>query len=98
MITVRLACVKHAASVRPEPGSNSPLMSKHPPHQKAPRANFEPLEGPENLTEVKQPALKELIIQFQPKDNSSEKPNRHPATVGEDQPAGPRDEVIGIDF
>ena len=23
---VRLACVKHAASVRPEPGSNSPLM------------------------------------------------------------------------
>src|ERR1700679_3133182 len=23
----RLACVKHAASVRPEPGSNSPLMS-----------------------------------------------------------------------
>src|SRR5512136_1396797 len=26
IITVRLACVKHAASVRPEPGSNSPLM------------------------------------------------------------------------
>jgi hypothetical protein len=25
--TVRLACVKHAASVRPEPGSNSPLMN-----------------------------------------------------------------------
>ena len=25
-VTVRLACVKHAASVRPEPGSNSPLM------------------------------------------------------------------------
>ena len=24
-LTVRLACVKHAASVRPEPGSNSPL-------------------------------------------------------------------------
>lgn len=29
-VTVRLACVKHAASVRPEPGSNSPLMNKHP--------------------------------------------------------------------
>ena len=27
-ISVRLACVKHAASVRPEPGSNSPLISK----------------------------------------------------------------------
>ena len=26
-LTVRLACVKHAASVRPEPGSNSPLKS-----------------------------------------------------------------------
>src|SRR5262249_20784380 len=25
--TVRLACVKHAASVRPEPGSNSPSMN-----------------------------------------------------------------------
>ena len=25
---VRLACVKHAASVRPEPGSNSPLIEE----------------------------------------------------------------------
>ncbi len=32
---VRLACVKHAASVRPEPGSNSPLMSISEPHQPA---------------------------------------------------------------
>ena len=24
-VLVRLACVKHAASVRPEPGSNSPI-------------------------------------------------------------------------
>ena len=28
---VRLACVRHAASVRPEPGSNSPSRSKGPP-------------------------------------------------------------------
>src|SRR5205823_13475238 len=27
-LTARLACVKHAASVRPEPGSNSPTMSE----------------------------------------------------------------------
>ena len=27
-LTARLACVKHAASVRPEPGSNSPIKSK----------------------------------------------------------------------
>src|SRR5699024_2783965 len=26
-LTARLACVKHAASVRPEPGSNSPLKT-----------------------------------------------------------------------
>src|SRR3954451_17052971 len=26
-LTARVACVKHAASVRPEPGSNSPLNS-----------------------------------------------------------------------
>ena len=29
-LTVRLACVKHAASVRPEPGSNSPNKNPHP--------------------------------------------------------------------
>ena len=32
-LSVRLACVKHAASVRPEPESNSP--NKNPPHQSA---------------------------------------------------------------
>ncbi len=32
-LTARLACVKHAASVRPEPGSNSPLkfVDSRPP-------------------------------------------------------------------
>ena len=30
-LSARLACVKHAASVRPEPGSNSPLMFMRPP-------------------------------------------------------------------
>jgi hypothetical protein len=29
-LTARLACVKHAASVRPEPGSNSPLKNNTP--------------------------------------------------------------------
>src|SRR5579871_3866207 len=27
--TVRLACIRHAASVHPEPGSNSPLINCH---------------------------------------------------------------------
>ena len=30
-LSARLACVKHAASVRPEPGSNSPLRSQRQP-------------------------------------------------------------------
>jgi hypothetical protein len=40
-ITVRLACVKHAASVRPEPGSNSPLMfqTPTPPKKRSERKN-----------------------------------------------------------
>ena len=37
-LSVRLACVKHAASVRPEPGSNSP--NKNNSHPKA-QAEFE---------------------------------------------------------
>jgi len=32
-LSARLACVKHAASVRPEPGSNSPLMNLVPCHR-----------------------------------------------------------------
>ena len=31
-LSARLACVKHAASVRPEPGSNSPSKNRHPTH------------------------------------------------------------------
>src|ERR1700712_1029605 len=37
-LSVRLACVKHAASVRPEPGSNSP--NKNVPNPQA-QAEFE---------------------------------------------------------
>ena len=33
-LTARLACVKHAASVRPEPGSNSPLKNNTTPTQR----------------------------------------------------------------
>ena len=40
-VTVRLACVKHAASVRPEPGSNSPLMYSIP-HRKGRENNYTP--------------------------------------------------------
>jgi hypothetical protein len=33
-LSVRLACVKHAASVRPEPGSNSPNKNQNSLHQR----------------------------------------------------------------
>ena len=38
-LSVRLACVKHAASVRPEPGSNSPNKTQNRPIQKNPITN-----------------------------------------------------------
>src|SRR5699024_3898297 len=43
--SVRLACVKHAASVRPEPGSNSPLM-KTDTQKRAPTLRRQPTNQP----------------------------------------------------
>ena len=36
-LSARLACVKHAASVRPEPGSNSPSKTYPPTHHQSSR-------------------------------------------------------------
>src|SRR5215471_17298703 len=45
-LSARLACVKHAASVRPEPGSNSPLNAKpRPGHQARPETRHPPRES-----------------------------------------------------
>src|ERR1051325_4641765 len=38
-LSARLACVKHAASVRPEPGSNSPSRPNSPPVSTTSRPN-----------------------------------------------------------
>src|SRR3546814_12249102 len=38
-LTARLACVKHAASVRPEPGTNSPLQNPNPSKKQTPTKN-----------------------------------------------------------
>ena len=48
-LSVRLACVKHAASVRPEPGSNSPNKTHRPPTARR-------IHNQRNLT--KQPVIK----------------------------------------
>ena len=39
-LSVRLACVKHAASVRPEPGSNSPNKNPHKPWAESNQRNL----------------------------------------------------------
>ena len=52
--TVRLACVKHAASVRPEPGSNSPNKTNktrpQPTTNKQPARTHSQYNSPENQT------------------------------------------------
>src|SRR3954467_9431432 len=50
--TVRLACVKHAASVRPEPESNSPSMSTGPPPPKR-QGNGHNKETPEEAISIR---------------------------------------------
>src|ERR671929_2418155 len=40
-LSARLACVKHAASVRPEPGSNSPTKTEENPGKKTAKGNHQ---------------------------------------------------------
>jgi hypothetical protein len=40
-LSARLACVKHAASVRPEPGSNSPSKNMNHPHPKGTSSHYQ---------------------------------------------------------
>ncbi len=73
--TVRLACVKHAASVRPEPGSNSPLMNKTPTHpQQAHESQSITQQGLKNLAETNN-QRKIANHSLQPKE-----PNTHTPT------------------
>ncbi len=44
-LSARLACVKHAASVRPEPGSNSPLKTTTPHPKQGARGKRDALTG-----------------------------------------------------
>src|SRR4051795_13403833 len=60
-LTARLACVKHAASVRPEPGSNSPLKSScRPPKQPTNLLDSFSQQETESLTK-----LSELFVSYQ---------------------------------
>ena len=72
-ITVRLACVKHAASVRPEPGSNSPLMNGIPQQNQGKNHTH---KGICSLAEHEQPAL--AVVRCPTKGYSRTAPTTEP--------------------
>ena len=57
VFSVRLACVKHAASVRPEPGSNSPNKNKNVKAQKNQPEN--PVSNPNQNTQKQKTGIKQ---------------------------------------
>src|SRR4051794_31135887 len=64
-LSARLACVKHAASVRPEPGSNSPTRHNRQPTttppttpQHKPHNNAESITAPQKAQQTRSPKPK----------------------------------------
>src|SRR5690606_23903257 len=88
--SVRLACVKHAASVRPEPGSNSPTMPEFNPsktnthttrhahslHSKKPPTLPNPTTGPESIRATNTSQTNPLLSS----QRTHRKPMRSPLT------------------
>ena len=82
--TVRLACVKHAASVRPEPGSNSPNKTNKIKPQ--PTTNSQPEPKVSTTVQKTRPGPTQPPQQREPgkpKQNKPQKPHKHA------QPPGP---------
>src|SRR3569833_1924188 len=76
-LSVRLACVKHAASVRPEPGSNSPIRPNDDHPAKGDRQTLKQTNPGKNHT-----------CQRNPKPNNPANPKRDPPShLVEDQKA-----------
>src|SRR4051794_34647392 len=97
-LTARLACVKHAASVRPEPGSNSPLKNMTTSQKTGSRqSKSDPLNQKQNQTNW-------LVIRINfrgihPQTNNHPNPPRKPGGPG--NRSTPVDRVnanFGIDF
>src|SRR5213080_2266688 len=103
-LTVRLACVKHAASVRPEPGSNSPLMNNTTPHPN-PRRNPSQAVPTSRRTRTPERALRSWLHECTRKESSistkgiarEDNPNTHPERQTPSHPHETRIK-IGIDF
>ena len=70
-LSVRLACVKHAASVRPEPGSNSP---KKPVTQETPRT-----QGNTQAPQEPAPPRQTKQAKHTPNTPTKSMPRTHPA-------------------
>ena len=96
-LTVRLACVKHAASVRPEPGSNSPLKNignRTTPQKKQPR---KPSQTTSNQTLTK---IHHWINQISLKETQHATPKKRPRDGKKHNKTtkGPAMQKIGIDL
>src|SRR4051812_8235337 len=89
-LTVRLACVKHAASVRPEPGSNSPLKNIGKPQPR--RTAAETVKNNELDLDMRP----NWVNQFQSQRNHTrpEQPHR----CGDVSPSTGSIVLFGIDF
>ncbi len=78
-LSVRLACVKHAASVRPEPGSNSP--NKNPPPTGRKISNQKNLitakQTPKLASKKPHPHKREKIRGHSQKNNNKNKTTKH---------------------
>ena len=84
----RLACVKHAASARPEPESNSPPKSGEPENRPQKRKTDHPPRGTERTKRIRRPASRPphwhqktiLSDTINALEFSSHQPDRQPAT------------------
>ena len=90
-LTVRLACVKHAASVRPEPGSNSPLknIGRRPTPESADRGT---VKNNEFEADIRPNWVNQ--IQSQRNHTRPEQPHQN----GEASPSTGSIVLFGIDF
>ena len=91
-LTVRLACVKHAASVRPDPGSNSPLKNIAKPDPKARQTASKTTSSTTDKTQKLGPSTINLS-----KESDPTSPNP-PQKADQNQPGTGSIVHIGIDF
>ena len=79
---VRLACVKHAASVHPEPGSNSPTKTKNKTHQKQQAQKMVQARKQSSKNKHQQSKNKTFQNHQHQKNKKQKKPNHPPKTAG----------------